>query len=1206
MEKNHLEENNLNNLGKIYSIAYIKIYMKYLAEIFIYNEDKIDFAPIIEIFSCTNNNMRKVVNIFFFKNCFIHFENYSKFKDYILKNEKFGKIFSNILEKEKNEKKDNYILNYNFTPNTDFTDYLKSSAQFMNIKSNNLDKLNTFITSEFLNNNGYDLLFCLLVNHLISFLYSAEKDKYINDLNNFKSEFNKIVNDLRIPQITINLFNALLNINESIKNKLKKDFTQEQFEIIMNSFRYVLLTSQANNNNFYYKLLTPQINEYISNNYIIGTLPYNNVVINSYYILEDLLKDKTQTIKIGYYVCTCGQYYELIDCTWPGYVSNCKNCNRQIGGTGHKLLGPEVGQTDHFRIIIDEEYKNKSIQEGVPYLFLDEYKKRYVDKYLNEQPKGIKNEKDEFIFELIFFKRYDKVRTLDELPFRILNYILYSHLLFSNLLGYLSEENLNSYIPPNFSCIKMINKNWEIIQTILNEKGINDIKIFMNIIFIKLSNLIKNIGDMVTLEKRQEFEILINNCINELINNIEEYEKEEKKYKEFNEKIKGSDAQSLVEIISENYSPFENIYNEEDFPNLGLFLLSNYPDLSELELSLGKIKDSSQKYCLLNQIFICSDELKLIENVININTLVNLLYTKYNNKINREEAKNKKLLDCFDENEINELKEKIIIPYIKSWNEIKSKCTNYLCRQDMPILNITTNHTLNYFLPDDGELGGGMYLASAYSYFIQLQNGFINNIINSIGDNSLLKSYLSQLNQEIKIQEAKESDLLKINESTLKKINDLIMKYSMRDIFKKDKIDFIGFKLPIKYNFDAIEKELARQILPGVKKFISSDKEEPIKFITFLYEAFRGNRSSILTEFNTKYPSRELNIEEKKLLYRFLNSKQKNSQNFIVEILSSCQILIDHIQKENYEQNKSISSVIKELPEYIIIDENFSYFFTDIGDKNLKIENNDNNDIKMFSINTLINIYDLIEYICWEQFKNNLNEQYLLKLDEEKKIKIKICIDNSINENSVIKKQDIANAVRRLISRYLSGKRGDTDISEYQKLFEQISRRDLWKIEIVKNDNFIKELTDLFENKIKKEINQINRCNEHNKCEWCELKKNEEGFEDICFECNKCKGELLIGHSLDFFELINEDVFNPEIFKDKNNNNEIDENLELSKNRERNNENIIRLNKDSIINTSNENEENQNNEIIRENEITRERNDIYEDGEEDDENDEEI
>ena len=68
---------------------------------------------------------------------------------------------------------------------------------------------------------------------------------------------------------------------------------------------------------------------------------------------------------------------------------------------------------------------------------------------------------------------------------------------------------------------------------------------------------------------------------------------------------------------------------------------------------------------------------------------------------------------------------------------------------------ISQEHSLNYFLPDDGELGGGMYLASAYKYFINLQNGFINNLVNFIGPNSLLKSYLSQLNQEIKIQEAK-------------------------------------------------------------------------------------------------------------------------------------------------------------------------------------------------------------------------------------------------------------------------------------------------------------------------------------------------------------------------------------------------------------------------------------------------------------------
>ena len=316
-----------------------------------------------------------------------------------------------------------------------------------------------------------------------------------------------------------------------------------------------------------------------------------------------------------------------------------------------------MGQTDHYRIAMNDNDKNLCINDEVPYLFLDEYKRKYVDKYLNEQPKGIKGE-DEI---LILIKRYDKVRTLDELTFRILNYILYSHFFFSNLLGYLSDENLKAYIHPNYSCIDMINKNWEIIQIILNEKGIGDAKIFMNIVFNKISNLIKNAENMTTTEKRQEFETSINNYINELINNKEEYEKEEIKYKEYNDKIKGSDALSLIEIISENYSPFENIYSEEEYPYLGLFLLSKYPSLSELEITLGKIKDYTQKYCLLNQVLICDEEFKYLENVVNINKLVELLYMKFNNKISRDQAKNKKLLDCFDQSEINDVKENIII-----------------------------------------------------------------------------------------------------------------------------------------------------------------------------------------------------------------------------------------------------------------------------------------------------------------------------------------------------------------------------------------------------------------------------------------------------------------------------------------------------------------------------------------------------------------
>ena len=74
----------------------------------------------------------------------------------------------------------------------------------------------------------------------------------------------------------------------------------------------------------------------------------------------------------------------------------------------------------------------------------------------------------------------------------------------------------------------------------------------------------------------------------------------------------------------------------------------------------------------------------------------------------------------------------------------------------MPELDITEENfeqlTLNFFLPDDGELGGGMYLASAYKYFIEIQNEFINNMMNILDINSPIKAYSFQLSQEIKVQ----------------------------------------------------------------------------------------------------------------------------------------------------------------------------------------------------------------------------------------------------------------------------------------------------------------------------------------------------------------------------------------------------------------------------------------------------------------------
>ena len=363
--KEEIRERELNNLGRIYAIAYIKIYIKYLAEIYKYNKTKISFINIVNVLSSTEHLTRKVVKLFFFKNFYQYFENYSKFDDYIKKDSEFPfrKEYLKIIQEQFPKI---YILNNSFIPMKNFELYIKSESDFKSIYNNNFLNLNNLLNKEYIKNSkGLDLFFCICVNNLLSYYYSNEKDKYIDKIRILRDKFIAISNNLELTPTTLNLLSKIFNFNQFIQTIISKignannDLTQGQFEILMYAFRYVLNSSQYKNNNFYYKLLIPNCKDYINNNYIIGTLPFNNIFVKSYYSLNALLRAPTP-IPTGYYICTCGQYYTLGNCTCPSVTFDCynKNCKLKISGTGHKLLGPEAGQTDHYRVILEEKDKN--------------------------------------------------------------------------------------------------------------------------------------------------------------------------------------------------------------------------------------------------------------------------------------------------------------------------------------------------------------------------------------------------------------------------------------------------------------------------------------------------------------------------------------------------------------------------------------------------------------------------------------------------------------------------------------------------------------------------------------------------------------------------------------------------------------------------------------------------------------------------------
>ena len=477
-------------------------------------------------------------------------------------------------------------------------------------------------------------------------------------------------------------------------------------------------------------------------------------------------------------------------------------------------------------------------------------------------------------------------------------------------------------------------------------------------------------------------------------------------------------------------------------------MYSVYPDKNLLYNELLSVVNYITKYPLINQVFINNEEFSLVSNVLNINKLSNKLLNEYSYKISRYDAKKIKLLSSIEKSELESFKNQYFNPFIDSWNNIKKYATKYMCKPDMPIFNYNENTELNYFLVDDGELGGGMYLASAYSNFINWQNQFITLISSNINQDSILYCFSSQLKQEVYVQETLPENIIKFSDDIQKAFNDLLTIYSTRNIFiiNDDKIflNYNNYKR-IKFDFKSIEEKLGALILPGVKQFKYKDDDEPINFMTYLYEGYRGKKSQVLVNYELKYPSKDLNNEEKKILKDFIK-KNKNNREIMKSLLSSCQLLIDFIQKENFNEQTLLWDIIENLPSYIIINPKFKEFF----------EENTNDyimDKKYFRVNGLLNIFNLIEHCCWKETKENINEQYKEKIEQNKKDEIlKFFKNYNKNENNLITQKDLASALRKFISRYLSGKRGDTDINETQDLIGQIVRNDLWNAKIINDE----------------------------------------------------------------------------------------------------------------------------------------------------------
>ena len=170
----------------------------------------------------------------------------------------------------------------------------------------NMFKNINILNYDFYIKDNLDSFYCLFINHIFSQIFDIDDKKKEESniiFNNFITELeSNILNKNLLTQnkeyllIFKNLYTK--KIINKISQEQKQSLTLNQLEILFYSIRFVLSSNDSSNpadeknnniDNYYSLLLKPNSSEIISNSYVPGTTPFNNVYLNSYYALKELM-----------------------------------------------------------------------------------------------------------------------------------------------------------------------------------------------------------------------------------------------------------------------------------------------------------------------------------------------------------------------------------------------------------------------------------------------------------------------------------------------------------------------------------------------------------------------------------------------------------------------------------------------------------------------------------------------------------------------------------------------------------------------------------------------------------------------------------------------------------------------------------------------------------------------------------------------------
>ena len=826
---------------------------------------------------------------------------------------------------------------------------------------------------------------------------------------------------------------------EEIKSRYK--INSDNIIPILYGYRYVLNELSSDNENSIYHFIYNKSNfDNIKNNFYPG----NNIQYNKGY--SNFMNHFNSKSKEGCYVLLCKKlFYHSIPSGFPGYEEldmKCPNCGKSIGSIKKGFLGKIYSENDftivkrenYFRIFKDDkeiaeikkDIKKKELLQKINYMTLEEFKKKYI---YNSQ----KNEKGIFKIDKNNFKNDDKVvRNLSQVSYRLLNYILYTHLFFARIIT--DKRQFEEYLPQGMNFTETLNECWIILKNELSKEGIYSIEKFMNYIFVDLFPLLNAEECINNYDKFIEFEDKLELLIKE---DIKKFKEENRKY---NLTQKNADCASFITLLKENYS--KEYYDKKEFPFYEYFYYSDYLNEKYINEKLEHLDEN--KYPVLKKYlehFNTNNKGKQnnysLDNLNLFNNVLNLYFEKYSNNVSREYAE-KKILK---EEDIYIINKKLIDAFFDFYNKLE------INNDKGEIIKLSNeNHLIDLFIKDDNAIGKSY--KEIYKKFANEQNTKLENLLeNKIQNGTFDNNYRTKIN----IQQITEKEIFTFKLPEKISFTEIIFNYSYRKVLDEEPGNYESYKEYV-INYDMIE-EIMTDYLLKKKKLLNDDN---INDIIYYNEVFSNEVTNYITLFNKNYNCKNIDNDNKISIYKFYMDN-KNSillcKNMIYDFITLIKFLNDKRNDNDIKEESKIYEVINKLKDRV--SNNFIKIF----------ENNDG-----LTIDKTTSIFEYYLKAIYEVVNNEM-KIYNQELNEESKNIINDYYQKS--KSHFISKKDFASAIRLFTTLvlFLEEDKENKLKNNRNNIVNYLKEPDLWNQEIYEDENFNKNINEL--KSINAPINQI-------------------------------------------------------------------------------------------------------------------------------------